>query len=188
MSMRVLEERPVAGGERFSAVIGPDPRFRRLTRLALCGALLAVAVEVLRAPGTLPPAGRLALAVALFGMSLGSAWLSGGAERLVVEGGVVGLQRAGALDDRGRALALRDLRDVVDPEVRLGTAWGGFLLRTSGETFRVGARLSAADARWLAEAFRRHVGASPVPPVAIAAPAPERAGAPEVLARLQVRR
>lgn len=185
--MRILEERPVAGGERFFAVIGPDPRFRRLTRMALLGALLAVALEVLRAPGNLPPAGRLALALVLFGVSLASAWLSGGAERLVVEGGVVGLQRAGVLDDRGRALALRDLRDVVDPEVRLGTAWGGFALRTGRETLRVGTRLSAADARWLADALRRHVGADPLPATA-AGFAPERARAPQILARLQVRR
>lgn len=170
MTIRILEERPVAGGERFSAVIGPDPRFRRFTRAALGAALLAVAVEVLRAPGNLPPAGRLALALILFGASVTSAWLSGGAERLVVEGGMLGLQRAGVLDDRGRALALGDLRDVADPDVRLGTAWGGFLLVTNRQTFRVGTRLSAADARWLADTLRRHVAARPAAPAPLLAP------------------
>lgn len=185
--MRVLEERPVAGGERFSAVIGPDPRYRRLTRAALAGALLAVAFEVVRAPGSLPPTGRLALAAGLFGISLVSGWLSGGTEQLFVEGGVFGFRRAGVFSERRRMLPLRELQVIGDPPADRGTAWAGFAVRTTRDTFRVGVRLSAAEARWLAAAFRRHVGADPVPFV-VGRIGPDRAGAPEALSRLQVRR
>lgn len=186
-AMRVLEERPVAGGERFSAVIGPDPAFRRATRFLLGAALAALAWEVVRSPGGLPTAGRLSGAIALFLACLASAWLSGGAEHLVVEGGAVTFRRAGALAERSRLAPLRDLLEIRGPANRQGTAWDGLVLRTAHGTWRVGRRLSAAEAQWLATAFRRHVGGNPVPEGRPAAGTPHPAQGPEVLARLRAR-
>ena len=183
LAIRILEERPVPGGEKFSAVIGPAPGFRRFTRATLGGALLSLAWEVFRAPEGLPAPGRLGLAAALFALCLASAWLSGGAEELVCQGGALGFRRAGALFDRGRLVPLRELRSVGDPPPGGLGAWGGVRVRTAHGTWRVGARLAPGEAHWLADALRRHVGAAPIA-AAVTGPGPQRAQAPQVLARL----
>ena len=173
----------MAGGEKFSAVIGPAPGFRQFTRGALAGALVSLAWEVLQAPEGLPSPGRLVVTAVLFGACLASGWLSGGPEELVCQGGAIGFHRAGALFDRGRLIPLRELREVGDPAAGAVGAWGGIPIHTAQGTWRVGERLSTADARWLADSLRRHVGSVPSC-AAVAGTGPVRADAPERLARL----
>jgi hypothetical protein len=156
VAIRALEERPVVGGEKFSAVIGPSRAFRRLTATALAACLGTVAAGALATPGGVPGPPVLATAALLLSVSLVSAGISGGPERVVLEGGVVSHRRSGALRDRVRVVPLPDIRGVDVPGAR-GPLPRGVRLVTAHGSVTIGGRLSAPEARWLADAIRRHL-------------------------------
>jgi len=193
LAIRVLEERPIVGGEKFSALIGPSRLFRRLTALALASALAVVAAAVLASAGGFPGRGSVGAALALFALSVASAWLSGGPEELVCQGGVVRHRRAGALADRGRVVRLDDVRAVREPAGPGLAGTPGVALETPDGIIRVGRRLAFEDARWLAEALRGHLRAAGAIGRTAAerpasAPVPHRSAPPDALARIRTRR
>lgn len=183
IAFRAIEERPVVGGEKFSAVIGPAPAFRLMTRTTLALSLLSLAGAVL---GGLR--GWLFAGALLFAAACASGWISGGPEELVCQGGGVRHRRGGPLRDRGRVLPLRDLRSIDAPDRAGRRGLAGVRLTTSAATLVVGRGLALEDALALAAALRSHVASRDLPHAVLSAPPPERAGRPGSLERIRARR
>ncbi|MEZ5063724.1 MAG: hypothetical protein R3B81_03265 [bacterium] len=154
MALRSLQERPVAGGERFSAVIGPAAIGTRITRWLLAGCLAATLAAVLSANCGLPFAGLVGFAAGLLVGSVAIAALSGGEELLVCEGRTLAHRRAGPRIVE-RSVPLSELRDIRPHSDGVGGA--RLRLVTSRGTWSVAPRLPRHDVEALAAALRRHV-------------------------------
>ena len=159
---RILVEYPVVGGEKFAALIGPSSCSRNTTR-----AFLALAFLAFGSYGLAPLTGQAALPCAILGalslaLSVGCAWISGGEETLVCQGGVLRHRKAGVFGDRRNSAPVVDLvrcRAVL--HARRGALGTGIRLVTVRGEWRVGRGLRPEDARGLVDLLERHLGIEP---------------------------
>ena len=161
IACRILKERPTAGGEKFSARIGPAPFLRRGTPALLAGALLAAAGGVLRVQTGTGGGVLLLCALGLGGLSVLAGWLSGGPESLVCQGGVLRHRRHGGFGEERHERPTRDLRRVHPPRPGHAAATRGIRLEFSHESWSVGRGLSRKDAEDLVWLLNRHLSLSP---------------------------
>jgi len=156
---RSIVERPVTGGEMFSATIGPSRAARRALRWLRGASAASVALGFgLLARGS--GGAGLAVAGVLLAVLAVAEWVAGGAESLVCQGAHLVHRRRRLRRERRRTLPVLAIR-------RIRPQRDGLRIETEGSGWAVGPGLAWPEANDLAQALERHL----------------RLSGPEVLAR-----
>jgi hypothetical protein len=156
--VRGISERPVAGGEKFSASFGPSAEarvaLRSLRALTGCAATLGAA---LLAGGS--GAGAAFLAAAGFlALTIAGESIAGGSEALVAQGGILTHRRRRLFREHRRTVPVLDVRRVRPPAGRgRSSDTAGLRIETADDVWAVGQGIAWGEANELAEALGRHL-------------------------------
>jgi hypothetical protein len=155
---RRITERPVAGGEKWSAAFGPSAHARVVLRAlrALTIAAAALGVAML-AGGTGSPV-AFGVAAGLLALAIGAQWIAGGSEAVVLQGDVLAHRRRRLLREERRTVPLLDVRRVRPPAGRgRRSDTAGLRIETADDVWAVGQGITWSEANELAESLGRHL-------------------------------